>query len=459
VTELLEYGPGGELLFRKVVKATGASKGSWYIGPNATVTADVSYACTDSASCGASALASYPTTVKAGVHVLLGGTRAATIRPPQPAGTASAYADVLYYHRDQQGSVVATSLRSGGVDGLAGAKYRYTPWGQLDKVSGVSAASDSELGYTGGLRLGYVPGEVATLTVPQPRGLLLLGARVYHAELKRWLQPDTVDGRRFTYTGGDPRNYTDPSGRMQMKVPVMMAEMYYRTFIGDPSSLGSWNLYVGGMAFDSSVGDTVLGIGLRDPLEERNGTNWITCPFDARQTCSTLTAQLALPGITTSDAVADTGSIYESMDVQTVYTGKPWYALKQQSWEDQLWVAAMSAQPYLQGRPLASGWGALSAAGGTAMTAARMNHTGSWKGSAGAGAAATVTWLRLTWAVFPEVGATWAGISGILVSGSAAAAPIVGALGLGWGMGREVDAFYSRPAGPEQYGQVWVNCP
>ena len=139
-TELLEYGPGGELLFRKVARATGASKATWYIGPNATVTADVASTCTDSASCGASALTTYPITVKAGVHVLLGGTRAATIRPPQPAATTSAYAEILYYHRDQQGSVVATSLRSGGVDGLAGAKFRYTPYGQLDKVSGVSAA-------------------------------------------------------------------------------------------------------------------------------------------------------------------------------------------------------------------------------------------------------------------------------------------------------------------------------
>ena len=103
-----------------------------------------------------------------------------------------------------------------------------------------------------------MPGEVATLTAPQPRGLLLLGARVYHAELKRWLQPDTVDGRRFTYTGGDPRNFTDPSGRM--RVPAGMAEMYYRLFVGDPSALGSWNLYQGGMVYDARVANTLAAI-------------------------------------------------------------------------------------------------------------------------------------------------------------------------------------------------------
>jgi RHS repeat-associated protein len=121
-------------------------------------------------------------------------------------------ANVLYYHRDYQGSVVGTSLRSGGVDGVTGAGYRYTPYGQLDRATNVTAASDSELGYTNGLRLLWKAGTAPAL--PQTPGLVLLGARVYHAELKRWLQPDTVDALRYTYTGGDPVNFIDPSGRM-----------------------------------------------------------------------------------------------------------------------------------------------------------------------------------------------------------------------------------------------------
>jgi hypothetical protein len=150
------------------------------------------------------------------VHLQLGGTRIATVRPPDLAGATAAFAEVLYYHRDYQGSVIGTSLRSLAADGLAGARYHYTPYGQLDKVDGVSAWTDSELGYTGGLRLGYVAGAVTTLAAPQAPGLVLLGARVYHPELKRWLVPDTVDPLRYTYTGGDPINFIDPSGRMMI---------------------------------------------------------------------------------------------------------------------------------------------------------------------------------------------------------------------------------------------------
>jgi RHS repeat-associated protein len=98
-------------------------------------------------------------------------------------------------------------MRYSGSSGFMGARYRYTPYGQLDRTENVTATSDSELGYTGGLRLGYVAGAA------QQGSLLLLGARVYHAELKRWLVPDTVDGRRYTYAGGDPVNFVDPSGR------------------------------------------------------------------------------------------------------------------------------------------------------------------------------------------------------------------------------------------------------
>ena len=80
----------------------------------------------------------------------------------------------------------------------------------------MTALTDSELGYTGGLRLGWKAGVVPAL--PQAPGLVLLGARVYHPELKRWLVPDTVDPLRYTYTGGDPVNFIDPSGRMMLEI-------------------------------------------------------------------------------------------------------------------------------------------------------------------------------------------------------------------------------------------------
>jgi hypothetical protein len=53
--------------------------------------------------------------------------------------------------------------------------------------------------------------------VAQQGNLVLLGARVYHAELKRWIEPDTVDLRRYTYAGGDPVNFVDPGGRMPIE--------------------------------------------------------------------------------------------------------------------------------------------------------------------------------------------------------------------------------------------------
>ena len=153
-----------------------------------------------------------------------------------------------------------------------------------------------------------------------------------------------MDGRRYSYTGGDPVNFRDPSGRKPMIIPPWAAEMYYRTFYGDPSRFGSWNLHVGSNGYDARVGNTTFGIGFRDPVEERDGTHWIPCPGDARKTCSVLTAQVTPKGISPSDAIADTAP-FVNMDPQEVYTGKPWYALKQQSWEDFLWQREMSLYP------------------------------------------------------------------------------------------------------------------
>ena len=168
------------------------------MGPFATVTATVNAGCTGYG------CSQGVTSVSVGAHVILGGSRIATVRA----------SDVLYYHRDQQGSVVATTVTGGQV----GVRYRYTPYGELDRVdvgSSSEAARGSELGYTGGLRLGWNPA-----TGARAGNLLLLGARVYDASWKRWLQPDTVDLTRYSYAGGDPRNFVDPSGRMPVQDAV-----------------------------------------------------------------------------------------------------------------------------------------------------------------------------------------------------------------------------------------------
>jgi RHS repeat-associated protein len=197
LSEILEYAPTGEPLFRKL-----GTQGTWYGGAVATVTGTVPASCYDTTTC-----VPVAGTVKVAAHVQVAGGRVASVKAAAGAGL-DPVSDVLYYHRDMQGSVVATTYRAYGYSGSMGARYRYTPYGQLDRVENVSALSDSELGYTGGLRLGYAAG------VAQQGNLVLLGARVYHAEMKRWLVPDTVDARRYTYAVGDPVNSVDPSGRM-----------------------------------------------------------------------------------------------------------------------------------------------------------------------------------------------------------------------------------------------------
>jgi len=132
--------------------------------------------------------------------VLAGGVRLAAI---------DARGRVLYYHRDRQGSVVATSL--GG--GTPGADYRYDPYGRLAASAGVTAATASDLGYEDAL----------TLT----GGLLHLNARDYDPALRRFLQPDTVDPLRYTYVEGDPANRVDPSGLYyESGASIRLAERY-----------------------------------------------------------------------------------------------------------------------------------------------------------------------------------------------------------------------------------------
>ena len=133
-------------------------------------------------------LASGATNPTVSVNVVAGGRRIAT-------NTAGA---ILYYHRDRQGTVIGTS-QAGGVPG---AMYRYDPYGlrtnTYNETAGVNA---SELGYTGAL----------TFSVG---GLVYLNARVYSPAMRRFLQADNVDAKRYTYAGGDPINHRDPTGHI-----------------------------------------------------------------------------------------------------------------------------------------------------------------------------------------------------------------------------------------------------
>jgi RHS repeat-associated protein len=112
-------------------------------------------------------------------------------------GTRIAHKDgslVVYYHRNFQGSVVATTTG----EGVAGALYRFGPYGAVTKVYNETSSNKSDLGYTG----------ARTLT----GGLVYLRARVYDPFMRRFLQPDSLDGLRYTYASGDPINRIDPTG-------------------------------------------------------------------------------------------------------------------------------------------------------------------------------------------------------------------------------------------------------
>jgi RHS repeat-associated protein len=258
LSEILEYAPTGELLFRKL-----GTQGTWYVGSVGTVTATVAAGCLgiDTIRTAAGYVCwAVPGTEKVSAHVQVAGGRVASIRAAAGAGV-DPVSEVLYYHRDMQGSVVATTYRTGGLSGYLGARYRYTPYGQLDRAENVTTLSDSELGYTGGLRLGYAAGAA------QQGSLVLLGARVYHAELKRWLVPDTVDGRRYTYAGGDPVNFVDPGGRRPKEIGKATGLRYVGRFVNGPLVLvtlmdAEGNLYTTGFIMDTSSQYEPFGVDL-----------------------------------------------------------------------------------------------------------------------------------------------------------------------------------------------------
>lgn len=127
--------------------------------------------------------------VSVDVHLSVGAMRVASVRV-QGGSTGR----VLYYHRDHQGSVAATSL--GG--GVAGAGYRYGPWGDLRAAQGDTGDAASELGFADSIRLSGT--------------LLVMGVRVYDTQLRQFLQPDPLDPMTYTYVRGDPVNWIDPSG-------------------------------------------------------------------------------------------------------------------------------------------------------------------------------------------------------------------------------------------------------
>lgn len=180
--ETLGYDGGGDLVSRTFAHG-GAEVARYYIGDDLTLvdkgTSRIGYA-----------------------HIRLGDRRLASFWAATAGGTGNG---MIYYHRDRRADVVATTA-GGGTMGLS---YRYLPSGQIDKIVDANGntvilgseqqAVASELGFIGGIKLSG--------------GLLHLKTRVYSPAIRRFLQPDTLDARRYTYAGGDGLNFRDPSGR------------------------------------------------------------------------------------------------------------------------------------------------------------------------------------------------------------------------------------------------------
>ncbi len=92
--------------------------------------------------------------------------------------------------------------------GTVQATYSYDPYGVTTAVGG----PNSNLANTNPYR--YASGYLDIAT-----GLYQFGQRYYQPTLGRWTQQDTLNmigdpanGNRYTYTGDDPINNTDPTG-------------------------------------------------------------------------------------------------------------------------------------------------------------------------------------------------------------------------------------------------------
>ncbi|HEX7167567.1 MAG TPA: RHS repeat-associated core domain-containing protein, partial [Acidimicrobiales bacterium] len=123
------------------------------------------------------------------------------------------------YVRDETGGLLAQTTTAGanyvvtdgvgsvigmlGEDGSLAGTLQYAPFGETTKTTGVAASMPFR--FAGG----YL----------DPTGLYKLGERYYDAALGRFTQPDPVENafdpkhwNRYSYAGGDPVNFADPTG-------------------------------------------------------------------------------------------------------------------------------------------------------------------------------------------------------------------------------------------------------
>lgn len=138
-----------------------------------------------------------------------------------PIATISAGGAKSYLHPDALGSVVAVSNATGAIS----EKHGYGPFGESD------ASAGSAFRYTG-------------QRLDAETGLGFYKARMYSANIGRFLQPDPVgyaDGpNAYAYVGNNPVNYVDPTGTLYDTASNLYDAITYLDWLPyqDPEALG-----------------------------------------------------------------------------------------------------------------------------------------------------------------------------------------------------------------------------
>ncbi|MCM0666904.1 RHS repeat-associated core domain-containing protein [Flavobacterium tyrosinilyticum] len=126
---------------------------------------------------------------------------------------------ILYLHRDYQGSILAITNETGAVL----EKRQFDAWGAIVKVqdgagNALNGLTILDRGYTGHEHL-------------QSVGLIHMNGRLYDPKLHRFLQPDnyvqdpgnTQNYNRYGYVLNNPLKYTDPSGEFKINFNDIIA--------------------------------------------------------------------------------------------------------------------------------------------------------------------------------------------------------------------------------------------
>ena len=128
------------------------------------------------------------------------------------------------YRTDHLGSIREVVDASGNL----AARFDYSPWGEIETVSG---SFDLDFGFTGHF-------------IHQPTGLYLAPFRAYDAGLGRWLSRDPlgfVDGPNlYGYVRNDPISYFDPDGQSAAHVARWSVGNVYNAGATGVSAYRAW---------------------------------------------------------------------------------------------------------------------------------------------------------------------------------------------------------------------------